>query len=135
MKKVILLLLICFVCVFVISCNEEPTKIDDVSLFEELFDGAIKYDIRTEKECEDGHIPGFMCMGEKDRDTLIKNIDLVALNKEQKIILIGNEEDVLYILNKLSKKGYKYLYYFAGSYDGYATKKGESFIPETGCGC
>ena len=135
MKKIAFLVLLSIFSICLISCESKAIEISDVNEFEELFSGAIKYDIRSEKECEEGHIPGFMCMGENDLDTIIKNIDLVSLNKEQKIILIGNKEDVLYVFRGLNKLRHKNMYYFQGSYQEYASKKGDSFKPETGCGC
>lgn len=135
MKRIIFLLILSFFTICLISCRSKPIEISDVNEFEELFNGAIKYDIRSEKECEDGHIPGFMCMGENDLDTIIKNIDLVSFNNEQKIILIGNEEDVLYVFNGLSKLKHKNMYYFKGGYLEYTSKKGDDYKAETGCGC
>ena len=135
MKKIIFRLLICTFSLFIVSCKANPNKISDANEFDLLFSGAIKYDIRSEEECENGHIPSFMCMGALDKDEVIHNIDLVSLDKKQNIILIGNEEDILYIFQKLAKKGFKNMYYFDGGYTGYVNAKGESFNPETGCGC
>ncbi|MBO4667360.1 MAG: rhodanese-like domain-containing protein [Bacilli bacterium] len=135
MKRIVIIMVLLVMSMFFISCKAKPNKITDVSEFEAKFSGAIKYDIRDEKECEESHIPGFMCMGGKEADVLIHNIDVVAKDKNQNIILIGEEKQVLYILNGLSKKGYKNLFYFEGGFLGYASAKGEEFIPETGCGC
>ena len=135
MKKIIFILLIFTFSLFIVSCKANPNKISDANEFDLLFSGAIKYDIRSEEECENGHIPSFMCMGALDKDEVIHNIDLVSLDKKQNIILIGNEEDILYIFQKLAKKGFKNMYYFEGGYDGYVNAKGEGFNPETGCGC
>lgn len=134
MKKIIFLLTF-FFCLLLIGCGGNPQKINDVEYFESLFDGGIKYDIRDVSLCEEGHIKGFLCVGSEDNETIIKNIDVIAQNKKVNIILIGEEEDVLYVLEGLSKKGYKNLYYFEGGYLGYSLAKGESFIPEEGCGC
>lgn len=134
MRKILLLILL-LISICLIGCGGTPQKISDVEQFESLFDGAIKYDVRSDEECEAGHIKGFLCVGSKDNDTLIKNIDLIAKNKKVNIILIGDEVDVLYILKGLSKKGYKNLYYFEDGYLGYANSKGDSFVPELGCGC
>ena len=123
MKKIVLFIVIFLLVTCLVSCKEEPTKISNVKEFEELFNGAIKYDIRSEEACEEGHIPGFMCMGSTDLDKLIKNIDLVSLDSNQTIILIGSEEDVLYVFNGLSKKGHKNMYYFDGGYEEYVAKK------------
>ena len=65
----------------------------------------------------------------------INNIDIIAKNKRVNIILIGEEQDVLYILEGLSKKGFKNLYYFENGYNGYVQAKGSEFVPELGCGC
>ena len=135
MKKIIFLVLIFTLSLLFIACKASPNKVSDVETFESLFYGAIKYDIRSEEECEEGHIPSFMCMGALDKDKIINNIDLVSLDKKQNIILIGKEEDVLYIFQGLSKKGFKNMYYFEGGYEGYVNAKGEGFNPETGCGC
>ena len=135
MKKIVLFIVISLLVICLVSCKAEPTKISDVNEFEALFNGAIKYDIRSEEACEEGHIPGCMCMGSTDLDKLIKNIDLVSLDSKQAIILIGSEEDVLYVFNGLSKKGHKNMYYFDGGYQQYASLKGEDYSPETGCGC
>lgn len=135
MRKEIIIIVLLITGMFLISCKGRPTKISDANEFEQKFTGAIKYDIRDENICEEGHIPGFMCMGSKEKDTLIKNIDLVAYDYNQVIILIGSEEDVLYIFNALGKEGYKNMFYFDGGYEGYVAVKGEEFVPETGCGC
>lgn len=134
MKKVFLLVTL-FISILLIGCSKSPQMISDVEEFETLFTEAIKYDIRSDEECEAGHIKGFMCVGSKDKDTLIKNISIIAENKKTNIILIGKEDDCIYILEGLAKKGFKNLYYFENGYQGYVEKKGESFIPETGCGC
>ena len=135
MKKIGLVIVLLFISFVLVSCKAKPVKISDVVEFEKLFEGAIKYDIRSEEECEEGHIKGFVCMGEKDNDTLIHNIDLVSIDNNQTIILIGNEEQVLLIFEGLSKKGHKNMYYFDGGYESYASLKGEGYVPETGCGC
>lgn len=134
MKKLMLLLIILLV-VFLNGCRGKIEKITDVDAFDSLFTDAIKYDIRDDSLCEEGHIKGFLCVGSKDNDTLIENISIIAKNKKVNIVLIGNEEDVLYILDGLSKKGFKNLYYFEDGYEGYVNAKGESFEPEIGCGC
>ena len=135
MKKIGLLILLIVISCSLISCRAKPNKISDVDEFEKLFNGAIKYDVREDNDCEDGHIKGFVCMGSKENDTLIKNIDLVSIDNDQVIILIGEEEQVLYIFEGLSKLGHKNMYYFDGGYQGYVAAKGEDYQPETGCGC
>lgn len=135
MKKIIFIIMVFSFSLILISCKASPNKVNDAETFESLFNGAIKYDIRSEEECENGHIPSFMCMGALDKDKIINNIDLVSLDKKQNIILIGNEEDVLYIFKGLSKKGFKNMYYFEDGYEGFVQAKGEGFKPETGCGC
>ena len=135
MKKLGLIIVLLFISFVLISCKAKPVEISDVDEFEKLFDGAIKYDIRSEAACEEGHIKGFVCMGGKENDTLIHNIDLVTKNRDQAIILIGDEEQILYIFEGLSKKGHKNMYYFDGGYESYVASKGEGYIPETGCGC
>ena len=135
MKKIIFVLTIFLLSLVLVSCKEKPNKISNVQEFESLFEGAIKYDIRIEEECEDGHIKGFVCMGDNDNDEIVKNISLVSLSKDQNIVLIGEEKRVLEIFDALSKKGYKSMYYFDGGYQAYAQAKGEGFVPETGCGC
>lgn len=134
MKKTFLVVMM-FICCILIACGGKPQKISDVEQFESLFDEAIKYDIRSDADCEAGHIKGFLCVGSKDNDTLINNIDIIAKNKRVNIILIGEEQDVLYILEGLSKKGFKNLYYFENGYNGYVQAKGSEFVPELGCGC
>lgn len=134
MKKTFLVVMM-FICCILIACGGKPQKISDVEQFESLFDEAIKYDIRSDADCEAGHIKGFLCVGSKDNDTLINNIDIIAKNKRVNIILIGEEQDVLYILEGLSKKGFKNLYYFENGYSGYVQAKGSEFVPELGCGC
>lgn len=135
MKKLVVLIMIITFSLLLASCKANPNKISDIETFESLFNGAIKYDIRSDEECEKGHIPSFMCMGTLNKDELIKNIDLVSLDKTQNVILIGKEEDVLNIFKALSKKGFKNMYYFENGYEGYLSAKGEGFVPETGCGC
>ena len=126
MKKLTLIIIILLVSL-TIGCKSKAKVISDVDEFETLFTGSIKYDIRSNQECEAGHIPGFMCMGDLSTDELINNIDIVAKDKEQKIILL--------VYKELGKKGYKNMYYFENGYNGYADKKGTDFKPETGCGC
>ena len=135
MKRITLFIILLVISCALISCRAKPNKINDVEEFETLFSGAIKYDVRDDSECEDGHIKGFVCMGSKESDTIIKNIDLVAIDDNQAIILIGEEEQVLYIFEGLSKLGHKNMYYFDGGYQGYVAAKGEGYEPETGCGC
>ena len=134
MRKLVLLLIL-VLSLFLISCGGNVEKINDVNLFDSLMEEGIKYDIRDVSLCEEGHIKGFLCVGSEDNDTIIKNIDIISSSKKINILLIGNEEDVVYILDALSKKGYKNLYYFEGGYEGYKTAKGDSFVPEEGCGC
>ena len=134
MKRTIFIIIVCLFCLVLTSCKK-PNRVGDVQEFESLFEGAIKYDIRTEEECESGHIKGFVCMGDNDNDEIVKNISLVSLSKDQNIILIGDEKRVLEIFDTLSKKGYKSMYYFDGGYQAYVEAKGEGFVPETGCGC
>ena len=133
MKRLLILLI--FYCCFLVGCGGKPQMINNVDEFEALFNEAIKYDIRSDELCEEGHIKDFLCVGSKDSDTIAKNIDIIAKNKRVNIVLIGDEEKVIYILNNLSRKGYKNLYYFEGGYIGYVQAKGDSFVPETGCGC
>ena len=135
MKKLGLIIILIVISCALISCRAKPVKVSDVTEFEKLFSGAIKYDIRDDASCEEGHIKGFVCMGSTEKDTLIKNIDLVSLDDNQIVILIGEEEQVLYIFERLSKLGHKNMYYFDGGYQGYVAAKGEGFVPETGCGC
>lgn len=134
MKKVLLVLSIIMTC-FLIGCKAKYNMISDVDEFDSLFTGAMKYDIRSDEECELGHIPGFMCMGSETEEKLISNIDTIAKDKYQNIILIGDKEKVESIFKELSKKGYKSLYTFEDGFEGYANKKGEDFKPEEGCGC
>lgn len=134
MKKLTLIIII-LLASLTIGCKSKTKMISDVDEFEALFTGSIKYDIRNNQECEIGHIPGFMCMGDLSIDELINNIDIVAKDKKQNIILIGNDEVVRLVYKSLSKKGYKNLYYFENGYNGYLEKKGLDFKPETGCGC
>ena len=134
MKRIAILVII--LCSFIlISCNTKPNKINNAEEFEKLFEGAIKYDVRSDTDCENGHIKGFVCMGENSDEELVKNISLVSYNKDQIIILIGDEERVLTVFKALGKKGFKNLYYFDGGFEAYASQKGESYEPETGCGC
>lgn len=135
MKKISLIIIALLISFMMISCKNKPIKVSDFNEFENLFEGSIKYDIRTESECEDGHIKGFVCMGDKTAEELANNIDIVSKDNNQKIILIGDEQEVLKVFDILSKKGHKNMYYFDGGYQQYASLKGEDYSPETGCGC
>ena len=135
MKKIALIIVLSFFMVMLTWCGAKPNKVTDVEAFEELFNGAIKYDIRSDSECEDGHIKGFVCQGSLSKDKIIENIDLVSLDHKQNIILIGEEEDILYIFKGLAKKGFKNMYYFEGGFLRYKELKGNDYNPETGCGC
>ena len=135
MKKLALIVTIILFSCLLVSCKEKPNKVSDVQDFESLFEGAIKYDIRSDEDCEDGHIKGFVCMGDNSNEEIIKNITLVALSKKQTIILVGEEERILTVFNELGKKGFKNMYYFDGGYQAYVSAKGEGYVPEEGCGC
>ena len=135
MKKIgLIILLVSFMMLF-ISCGSKPNKVSNVEEFEKLFTGAIKYDIRSDSECEEGHISGFVCQGSLSKDKIIENIDLVSLDHNQNVIIVGAEEDVLYVFKGLAKKGFKNMYYFEGGFSRYKELKGNDYNPETGCGC
>ena len=135
MKRITLFIILLVISCALISCRAKPNKINDVEEFEKLFSGAIKYDVRDDSECEDGHIKGFVCQGSLSKYKIIENIDLVSLDHKQNIILIGEEEDILYIFKGLAKKGFKNMYYFEGGFLRYKELKGNDYNPETGCGC
>lgn len=135
MKKIVLVIILFSACLVLVSCKAKPSKVSDAIEFEKLFEGAIKYDVRSDSECEEGHIKGFVCMGGLNKEDLVKNIDLVSKDNFQSIVLIGEEELILYLFEELSKLGHKNMYYFEGGYQAYVAAKGNDFIPETGCGC
>ena len=60
MKKIISLLVL-FVFILVGCGNEKYKSVKCVEDFDELIGeaGVLKYDIRSEEECEKGHIPSF----------------------------------------------------------------------------
>lgn len=130
-----LLSVITLLTILLVGCGRNPQMINDYEVFDNICKDAIKYDIRSDEDCENGHIQGFMCVGSKTNDEIVNNLKIVSESKKTNIVLIGEEKDCLYILEQLSKKGFKNLYYFEGGYQGYAQKKADKFIPETGCGC
>ncbi len=145
-KKILLIILLLFIS-FLGACQKATiTKVSDVNEFDKLIqsENTLLYDIRTKDECSLAHIPYFMCMGKDIKMTkeelleVASNISLVYSKKsdlKKIIIFIGSEEDILLVFNELKANGYKNLYYFEGGYEGYATKKGDSFVPATGCDC
>lgn len=144
MKKIVSLLII-FLMFFVSGCKTTATKITTVEELDDLLgeSDVLKYDIRLTDACEEGHIPGFMCMGpvsEEEKDSkieqIITNIKTLYQNMNKKIVIIDEDNaSAIYILNSLKSAGYHNLYYFDGGYNQYVALKGESFIPETGCNC
>lgn len=135
-KKVFLSLLLLVIC-FIYACNKESIiKVSDVNEFDRLInlEGVLLYDIRSKEDCEEGHIPYFMCMGQDDLLEIAENIKILY-SKNKTIIFIGEEEDILVVFNELKKDGYKKLYYFDGGYENYANLKGKDFIPAIGCDC
>lgn len=133
-KKIILLLLLMFICILFACENEKITKVSDINEFDKLInsEGVLLYDIRKKEECEKGHIPYFMCMGLED--DLVENIKLLYSTKKT-IVFIGSESDILLVFNELEKNGYKNIYYFEGGYENYAKLKGDDFVPAVGCDC
>lgn len=140
-RKIILsflLLIICLIC----ACEKQGiTKVSDINEFDNLINssGVLLYDIRIKEECEEAHIPYFMCMGSEEKDEkhleqLIENINMLY-EKNKIIVFIGEEEDILFVFKELEEDGYKKLYYFDGGYENYANLKGKDFIPATGCDC
>lgn len=131
-------LLICliFMFIFAIGCSKARyQEISSAEEFDTLFEGALKYDIRSTTDCEKGHIPGFICMGNMDADQIIETISITVKNKDRVIIIIGNADDIEYIFKKLTNENYKFLYTFTGGYEEYVNQKGPNFIPEEGCDC
>lgn len=140
MKKGIFLLILSFV--LLCSCKyKEINAINNVNDFDEIIatEGALLYDIRLSNVCEEGHIPYFMCMGPDDESEdylkIADNISIIYSDKNKIIVLIGEDEKVIEILNILKEKGYKNLYYYVGGYEKYASDKGPSFVPSVGCDC
>ena len=142
MKKILVLLLI-FASLFLVSCEKEIeiNAIDNVNEFDELIkeEGVLLYDIRIISICEVGHIPYFMCMGPEEEsegyNSIASNIAIIYPDLNKKIVLVGEDDIVLRVLNTLKEKGYKNLYYYVGGYDKYASDKGEDFEPSVGCDC
>lgn len=129
MKKIIMVLLLA--CMLVLTSCAKIVGLTDVNEFDKIALDAVKYDIRPISTYEEGHIPNFMGMGDSDSSEIIMDL----YEKSQTIVVIGDDEDVLELFAKLKKAGYKKLYYFVGGYEAYMNAKGESFVPETGCGC
>ncbi len=138
MKKIYLLLL--FVSIFLVGCKQEKIKaITDINQFDKIIneEGVLLYDIRTNDICALGHIPYFLCMGgeTKNLEEIAQNIMIVYPSHNKKIVIIGDDSDVLEVFNILVENGYKKLYYFVGGYEKYALEKGDSFVPAVGCDC
>ncbi len=134
-NKVIILIVFVLISIMFVSCKKSASKIKDVNEFDGLFQDALKYDIRSNDECEIGHIKGFLCMGGEGLDSVCDTISTIIKDKKRVIILMGTEDDCLYVFNYLGKKGYKHMYYFEGGYENYVSLKGDGFTPEVGCDC
>lgn len=142
MKRLLIILLL-MVSAVLVSCGKEIkiNAINDVNEFDNLIteEGVLLYDIRLSSVCEEGHIPYFMCMGpaieNEGYDSIASNIATIYPDLNKKIVLIGEDDIVIDVLNELKEKGYKNLYYYVGGYNKYANDKGPDFVPSVGCDC
>lgn len=145
MKKVSLLIVFISLTFLLLGCNEANVyDITTIQEFDEMIklNDAVRYDLRSSKECEKGHIPRFMCMRTidengnlKELDEIIKNIKIIY-DKDKTIILIADDEEtVKEVADKLTNNGYRNICYFKDGYQKYKEAKGDSFIPEEGCNC
>jgi rhodanese-related sulfurtransferase len=112
-------------------------KIEEASVFDIYVariseEKAVGYDIRSIKECEDGHIRGFMCLGESDNN--MKSVEEIAYSiyflykqSNKRVLVIDNDgiksEEVIAIL--IQQYGYKKAYYFGGGMTEYINQKGD----------
>ncbi|MDD3348569.1 MAG: rhodanese-like domain-containing protein [Bacilli bacterium] len=144
MKLKISLLL--FVLLFLGGCHKKSINvITDVDDFDVLIttEKVLNYDMRLYSECEEGHIPGFMCFGpdivedyQMKIDKLVQGIVLLHTDKDQKIVVITSDDRyALNMLQALEVEGYTALYYYRGGYHQYVKDKQDNYIPETGCNC
>ena len=139
-KRVCVLITIFLISILMVSCKKKEVKyFNDVNEFENIFNNALKYDIRNNEDCEKGHIPSFMCMGGvTDNQKLVDTILVTIKSKDKNIIIISYENDterLNEIFELLIKNKCYNLYSFYGGYENYANLKGEEFTPEGGCDC
>lgn len=139
-KKILFIFTLCVITLSLFSCKKkEANFFEDTLEFENIFDEALKYDIRSTDDCEKGHIPSFICMGGvSDNQKLVDTILVTIQSKDKSIVIISYENDtdrLNEIFQLLIKNKCYNLYSFSGGYENYVNLKGESFIPEEGCDC
>lgn len=140
MKKLLILIFL----IFLSGCGYQPHGITNYQDLDEIlekraigkYDEAIVYDLR-DGECFNGHIPGFTCIFYQTGltiDDVYNNIKKVYSKQALVIFICEDGMTSKTLANKLSKDGYKKVYYFEGGYLGYTNQK-ENFTPEVGCDC
>ena len=145
---IIIIIFILLITLIVLFCKNnyqiKPHVIDNVETFDEMitnklngkYDESLAYDLRTQNECEKGHIKGFLCIrSDEDNINEIYQEITKTYKKKAMILLIcldGTESNELALL--LTNKGYKNVYYFQGGFLNYISIH-PNFIPEIGCDC
>ncbi len=130
--------------IFLTGCHKDPKVIQDVETFDQMitqklegkYEEAIAYDLRSQEDCSNGHIKGFLCMQEDGKTIHDIYHDIIHVySKKTRIFIIcedGSRSKELATL--LCKKGYKYVCYFSGGYQNYVNIH-PNFTPEIGCDC